>query len=260
MKSLSWRSVAACISFLLITPVLGNAQDGAGKSAKRQASPAKPSATEAELAKLRADLVEKMKKSRARSEELLAIYEQERKQLTEEYGRRRSLYSQGFISLRDVTEAEVALANSIKHVQEVRRWLLEDDIAITEATMRDELLRLPALSKNGYSETASLIRFNGGANWSLADAAKIQEYFSTTFGRPLPISAYGQTTVHDRMMFDHRDAIDVAVHPDSSEGKSLMAYLRQSGIPFIAFRNSLPGAATGAHIHIGRPSLRNSTS
>jgi hypothetical protein len=36
----------------------------------------------------------------------------------------------------------------------------------------------------------------------------------------------------------------------------LIGYLRQSGIPFIAFRNAVPGAATGAHIHIGKPSLR----
>ena len=260
MKSPGQRGAAACICFLLITPVLGNAQDGAGKSTKRAVSAKKPSATEAELARLRADLIEKMKKSRVRSEELLAIYEQERKQLTEEYQRRRSLYNQGLISRRETVEAEVALANAIKRIEEVKRWIIEDDIAITEATMRDELLRLPGLPKNGYSETASLIRFNGGASWSLVDTAKIQKYFLATFGRPLPISAYGQTAVHDRMKFDHRDAIDVAVHPDTSEGKSLMAYLRQSGIPFIAFRSSVPGAATGAHIHIGRPSLRNSTS
>jgi len=259
VKSLGCRIISAFLFFLLITPLVGHAQDGAGKSTKRAVSAKKPSSTEAELVRLRADLVDKMKKSRARSEELLTIYEQEKKQLTEEYERRRSLYSQGLISRRETVEAEVALANSINRIEEVKRWIQEDDIAITEATMRDELLRLPRLSKNGYSETATLIRFNGGASWALADARKIEKYFSEAFGRPLPISAYGQTAVHDRMKFDHRDAIDVALHPDSSEGKSLMAYLRQTGIPFIAFRNPVPGAATGAHIHIGRPSLRNST-
>jgi hypothetical protein len=57
--------------------------------------------------------------------------------------------------------------------------------------------------------------------------------------------------------FDHRNAIDVALHPDSKEGRSLLEYLRQAGIPFIAFRNAVPGAATGAHIHIGKPSPRS---
>jgi hypothetical protein len=58
------------------------------------------------------------------------------------------------------------------------------------------------------------------------------------------------------LRFDHRNAIDVALHPDSKEGRSLLNYLRQVGIPFIAFRGVVLGAATGAHIHIGKPSPR----
>ena len=49
----------------------------------------------------------------------------------------------------------------------------------------------------------------------------------------------------------------LALHPESAEGRSVLNYLRQAGIPFIAFRNAVPGAATGAHIHIGKPSPRN---
>jgi hypothetical protein len=48
--------------------------------------------------------------------------------------------------------------------------------------------------------------------------------------------------------------MDVAVHPDSAEGHWLLSYLRRAGIPFIAFRSAVAGAATGAHIHIGQPS------
>jgi hypothetical protein len=77
-----------------------------------------------------------------------------------------------------------------------------------------------------------------------------------TFGRSLPISALGQTSTHDRLRFDHRDAMDVALHPDSREGQSLLNFLRQAGIPFVAFRGSVPGTSTGAHIHIGKPSPR----
>jgi hypothetical protein len=72
----------------------------------------------------------------------------------------------------------------------------------------------------------------------------------------MPISAYGQTATHDRLGFDHRNSVDVAVHPDSPEGQSLMAYLKSAGIPFIAFRHAVSGSATGAHIHIGYPSHR----
>lgn len=122
--------------------------------------------------------------------------------------------------------------------------------------MRDELLRLPGLAVGGYSETATLLRYNGAAAWSLADAPKIEKFFRQTFGRALPISALGQTGTHDRLRFDHRDAMDVALHPESKEGQTLLNYLRQLGIPFIAFRGAVAGAATGAHIHIGKASPR----
>jgi hypothetical protein len=112
------------------------------------------------------------------------------------------------------------------------------------------------LAVGGYSESATLVRFNGGAHWSLAEAPKIEKFFLQMFGHALPVSAFGQTATHDRLRFDHRNAMDVALHPDSSEGKSLLAYLRQAGIPFIAFRSAVPGAATGAHIHIGNPSVK----
>jgi hypothetical protein len=46
------------------------------------------------------------------------------------------------------------------------------------------------------------------------------------------------------------------LHPDSPEGKALIAFLRGNGIPFLAFRSAVAGTATGAHIHIGYPSHR----
>ena len=58
------------------------------------------------------------------------------------------------------------------------------------------------------------------------------------------------------MGFDHREAVDVAVRPDSIEGRGLMEYLRKANVPFLAFRGKIPGASTGAHIHIGRSSPR----
>ena len=75
-------------------------------------------------------------------------------------------------------------------------------------------------------------------------------------GRPLPVSAFGQTPAHDDLGFDHRNALDVAVHPDSPEGQALMTWLRGEGISFLAFRNAVAGEATGAHVHVGEPSSR----
>ena len=129
-------------------------------------------------------------------------------------------------------------------------------MVITEVTMRNELLRLAGFALGTYSETSTLLRFNGGTLWQLRDAVKIERFFVETFGRALPISALGQTATHDQLRFDHRDAMDVALHPDSKEGQSLLGFLRQGGIPFVAFRKAIPGSATGAHIHIGNPSAR----
>jgi hypothetical protein len=210
----------------------------------------------AELAKLRADTVAKMKETRAGTEKLLALHQQEVKKLTVTYQQRRELYSQGLISRAEVNEIEGELAKAILRVDEDKRWIAESDIAITEVSMRDVLLQLPTMAPGAYSESASLIRFNGTGSWSLADRIKIDNFFSRTFGHALPISALGQTPTHDRLRFDHRNAMDVAVHPESNEGRALLAYLRDAGIPFIAFRSAVRGAATGAHIHIGNPSIK----
>ncbi|HSE88624.1 MAG TPA: hypothetical protein VLJ79_20560 [Candidatus Binatia bacterium] len=246
--------IAAC--FLLFLTFDGNTQEKQKQSATRPSSSKKTPPVDAELARLRSEVIEKMKESRASAEKLLEIHEEQKTKLTNEYQRRREFYSQGLISRSELNLVERALAEAIVRVEEDKRWLTESDIAITEATMRDELLRLPGLAIGGYSETGTLLRFNGGASWSLADAPKIEKFFLQTFGRGLPVTAFGQTVTHDRLRFDHRNAIDVALHPDSAEGRSLLAYLRQTGIPFIAFRGAVLGAATGAHIHIGPPSVR----
>jgi hypothetical protein len=201
-------------------------------------------------------VIEKIRKTRAGAEKLLTLHENERQRRAEEYQRQRELYERGLISGNDLVQAERALAEAVLKVAKDKRWLAETDMAITEAGMIDELLRLPKLALGEYSETGMLLRFNGGAAWKLGDVSKIEKFFTAAFGRALPISALGQTATHERLRFDHRDALDVALHPDSKEGRSLLIYLRQAGIPFVAFRNSVPGASTGAHIHIGKPSPR----
>jgi hypothetical protein len=243
---------------LALCPAGAPAQQESGAHAPRRITSSRAnSGANAELSRLRADAVAKMKESRARYEQLLSLYEEEKKRLTEDFETRRELYQQGLIARSEVAPVQQALTASMRNILEVKRWIMEDDIAIAEVTLRDELLRMPGLARGGYSEGGALIRFNGGALWSLAEAPKIEKFFTQTFGKALPVSALGQSPAHDRLRFDHRDAMDVALHPDSSEGRSLIAYLRQLNIPFIAFRGSIPGTSTGAHIHIGKPSVRN---
>jgi len=92
--------------------------------------------------------------------------------------------------------------------------------------------------------------------WSLADSKKVENFFFTKFGRPLPTSAFGQSYIHDRWGLDHRQGLDVGLHPDSLEGIALVNFLRAEKIPFLVFRHAISGVATGPHIHIGPPSQR----
>lgn len=84
----------------------------------------------------------------------------------------------------------------------------------------------------------------------------IKSFFVSKFGSTMPISAFGQTGLHNRFGFDHRNAVDVALNPDSPEGRRLVTQLRTLQVPFLTFRKAIPGIATGAHIHVGKPSHR----
>jgi len=254
MASVTTMGSAISVATLLLCFSLGNAQEY--RAPVRSTVSRRVIPSESEVSKGRADVIEKIKETRAGAEKLLALHETDRERRADEYQQRRDLYYKGLIARTDVLQAEQELIDAMGRVDEDKRWIGETDMAITEAAMRDELLRLPGLTVGGYSETTKLLRFNGASLWSLAQATKIERFFSETFGHALPISALGQTPTHDRLHFDHRDAMDVALHPDSKEGKTLLSYLRQAGIPFIAFRSAVPGAATGAHIHIGKPSAR----
>jgi arginine repressor len=168
---------------------------------------------------------------------------------------RRDLKEMGIVSQREVDESEQARVEAEERVTTTTTRLTEAEAFIVELAGQEHLAKLPALAPGGYSATAAVIRFNGLAAWSLATGlGKLHEFFMTRFGRSLPVSAVGQTPVHDRMGFDHREAVDVGLHPDSREGQALTAYLRSAGIPFQAFREAVPGSSTGAHIHVGKPS------
>jgi hypothetical protein len=93
--------------------------------------------------------------------------------------------------------------------------------------------------------------------WTLAEAHRVEKFFVTKFKRPLPLTAYGQSDLHTRWGLDHRNGMDVGLHPDSVEGRALIEFLRAESIPFLVFRGPVPGVATGPHIHIGNRSSRS---
>lgn len=191
---------------------------------------------------------------------VLAIHEQELARRSELAELRQDLYERGVLSKREFEDGQKALNDARTNVEDTQRAMAEADRMLSEARMAEALARLTPLPRGGYEETAGLVRYNGATAWSLTqDLGRLQQFFVSRFGRALPISALGQTPLHDRMGFDHRNALDVAVHPDSPEGRALMEYLRAAGIPFIAAWGAIPGSASGAHIHVGQPSPRLTT-
>ena len=203
-----------------------------------------------------ANALGKIRDSLSKDRQRLADYEREQSQLRVEVINRRKLFQDGRIAKDQVQDAEQAFVAALRRVHDMRHAVLEADITITEAVLGAKVTRLPVLSVNGYSESMHLTRLNGGFRWSLKEAPRLERYFSQTFGRRLPVTAMGQSETHNRLRFDHQDAMDVALHPDSAEGKALITQLRQAGIPFTAFRRAIHGTSTGPHIHIGKPSGR----
>ncbi|OGP19117.1 MAG: hypothetical protein A2038_08835 [Deltaproteobacteria bacterium GWA2_57_13] len=244
------------LALFLILCVAAGAQEGGTRPDARISQPDRDHLGGSEISRLDADLMGAMTVYRESLERVLNIYEREVQKLTEQVAQWREFYQRGYIARVELEERERVLAVAKANVERTGSRIEETGIAIREAEAQEELMRQPPALAGASGQPTTSVRYEAVGRWSLADANSIVRFFSASFGRLLPITALGQTPLHERMGLDHRDAMDVAVHPDSPEGRALMAYLRGNGIPFIAFWNRVSGAATGAHIHIGRPSLR----
>jgi hypothetical protein len=205
------------------------------------------------------DLVSVTNQYKKSVESLIPIYDSALKTATEALEKRQELFAKGLISKRDLEAGEQAVKEAQAQLDQTRRQIAESDQMIAEALAEQQTARIRTASRvrsSSYTTGSVVTRFSGSSGWTLARAGQVHAFFTSTFGRPLPISAHGQTGTHNRLGFDHRQSIDVAVHPDSAEGKALMTYLRSKNIPFLAFRSAVSGQSTGAHIHIGYPSHR----
>jgi hypothetical protein len=221
------------------------------------ATPAAPPSTpSAELEAAHAAQVLAARRYRESLEALLPLQAAAVERAAAEAARRRALRAQGLIAAVDAEDAERALAGARATAERTRAAIDEAGALEVEAQAARELAALPPPAAGETQEGPTLIRHQGRARFSLAAIPALERFFAARFGHPLPVSARGQTPAHDQLGFDHRHALDVAVHPDSVEGRALLEHLRAEGIPFLAFRSARPGVATGAHVHIGDPSAR----
>ena len=174
-------------------------------------------------------------------------------------------------SQKKLADAEKLVAEGVASRFSLTPFLEEVDFSrktLSLATLRANLLRQLSEMVEAEQELAAAVeeapagllpmveRFDGAGLLTSAQLKTAVLAFEREFGKPLPISARGDTALHRAMGFDHRGRVDVAVYPDSPEGVWLRDTLELLGVPYFAFRGRVPGKATAAHIHIGPPSLR----
>lgn len=167
---------------------------------------------------------------------------------------RRTLLEGGAISQSEFEAftAELETRRQVLVLAQNRLKLLQDLRQMAEAEKRLERITGPS---PGTLQN-SMIRFAGNGAFSLADVPTITAQFSRKFHHQLPVSALGQTLLHESLGLDHRNRVDVALSPDSPEGLWLRSLLEKLRVPYLAFRNAVAGAATAPHIHIGVESTR----
>ncbi|MCA1628935.1 MAG: hypothetical protein LC774_00890 [Acidobacteria bacterium] len=266
------RVVASLIvAALALTPAAARAQVG-----KRQTSRAAQAATKTKKA---ADKKEAEKKAQPKDElaalrdefvrvtgeykkglgDLLPYQERDVRRAEEKLGKLQELKKEGLIAQRDVEAAEKILADARAKVLETEQQMKAADVQVANALVEEKVVeqaaKTPPPARGKMIRTTAYIRYGGVGSFSLSSGAgRVMSFYTQAFKKQLPISAFGQTAVHNQLGFDHRNAMDVALNPDSAEGRALVNYLRANGIPFFAFFMAIPGSATGPHIHVGMPS------
>jgi Fe2+ transport system protein FeoA len=120
---------------------------------------------------------------------------------------------------------------------------------LRQMAAEEQRMQLPTMQN-------SMLRYDGSVEFKLDVLPGIEKDFKTHFHYDLPVSALGQTAVHQGLGLDHRNRVDVALNPDQPEGLWLRSYLEKRHLSYLAFRSAIAGAATAPHIHIGSGSPR----
>jgi multidrug resistance efflux pump len=168
---------------------------------------------------------------------------------------REKLLDAGIIARSDLQafQDELQARERVLELAKSRVQLLHELAQMADAERR---LERDLQGKAGSDLKNVMIRFGGNGLFSLSDLPTISTEFEKRFHAAMPVSARGQTLVHQAMGLDHRNRVDVALNPDSAEGVWLRQLLERLKIPYLAFRAAVAGAATAPHIHIGPESTR----
>jgi hypothetical protein len=189
----------------------------------------------------------------AQSDELVAATERQ-------FERRKKAYDQAEKLVAGGLAPQISLDTYLQNLDFARK---QCDLAESRARLTREMSAMAEVEAPMTAPHADLPgttgvmeRFDGNGVFTPTIFRGIERSFEEHFGKPLPVSAMGETAVHRALGFDHRGRVDVAVNPDQPEGVWLREYCTEHRIPFYAFRQAVQGKATGAHIHLGPGSTR----
>jgi len=180
---------------------------------------------------------------------------------TRRFDRRKKAFDDARKLVEIGVESQLSLATFIDELEMARK---ECDLAETRAKLARELAEMAraeeAVEARLNAEPSAVPgiaeRFDGDGVFTATTFSRVEMAFTNQFGKPLPVSAMGDSAVHRALGFDHTGRVDVALNPDQAEGVWLREFLTRNKIPYFAFRQAIPGKATGAHIHLGPMSTR----
>jgi hypothetical protein len=192
--------------------------------------------------------------SEAQTKELVDAAQRRVDRVAKQYLGQTGLVEQGVIPKGQVDEIERQLAD--------RRMALQ--LAEGRAKIFDDLLNMAKLEELSFQDEHDedvepkpvVEKYVGSGVFKDAHLKYVEAAFEKQFGKPLPVSARGQSSLHTMLGFDHAGRVDVGVNPDDAEGQWLRQQLEALRVPYIALRAMIPGKSTAPHIHIGLPSLR----
>ena len=194
-----------------------------------------------------------------RSEQVRELAELQAEEMMKASSRRMDRQEQRMETLK----VQVSQGNATQEVlkaaiQEMNRRIEISYLALSRANILQDVVRSARADekKRAGRGGPAMERYNSSRPFTTAVLRSVETAYLRQFGRPLPISAQGDTALHRALGLDHSGRVDVAIHPDSPEGVWLRKYLESQHIPYYGFRTSMLGSATAPHIHIGPGSVR----
>ncbi|HYJ48032.1 MAG TPA: TolC family protein, partial [Pyrinomonadaceae bacterium] len=150
------------------------------------------------LARSKEEFIRLTKEYKNSLEQLIALYEKDVQRAEERLAQTRELYREGLVSRKNLEEGERAVADAKAKIEGARRQGVAADEQVAEMLVEEEAIediaKVRPAPAGKVVRASTYIRSMGTGAWSLSNAWQVQQFFQQRFGRPLPVSAFGQSS------------------------------------------------------------------